>query len=103
MRPLTLCLAAVAVGVAGAALTANAADWPTFHQNTALTGVTTDADGKAHFRFTPSMQGSYRIEGQARDRRGNQIPGPRVLQPIYIDGDQIRCLPHLQRADILPT
>ena len=35
--------------------------------------VTTDAKGKARFRFTPPEPGFYRIEARARDRRGNEI------------------------------
>ncbi|UCH34773.1 MAG: carboxypeptidase regulatory-like domain-containing protein [Armatimonadota bacterium] len=50
--------------------------------------VTTDAKGKATFRFTPQTPGYYRIETSARDRRGNQIRGRGYLwvtSAVYAD------------------
>jgi len=35
--------------------------------------VTTDANGKARFQFTPQTAGNYRVRARATDRRGNEI------------------------------
>jgi alpha-2-macroglobulin len=41
--------------------------------------VTTDARGKATYRFTPRAMGDYRIRAQAWDRGGNRIQGSTYL------------------------
>ena len=59
MRYFTVVLAVVVAVLACAAPTANATDWPTFHQNTALTGVSPDQGPDTNnFAWAPFQTGA---------------------------------------------
>ncbi|HEY0068941.1 MAG TPA: alpha-2-macroglobulin family protein, partial [Chloroflexia bacterium] len=47
--------------------------WTELEVPVADTTVTTDANGRATYLFTPPQGGSYRIYGESRDARGNAI------------------------------